>query len=170
MKRVPFTLINYTVSNHSQINSQINFAFKIIFKLNFRVSTFTKILEAALKKPRYTHEPYSKKQSPSYSPGIPATPKTNVLTSPPTVEHPERHWHTGDTDMDDSDSDESEREHSDDTEVEGTDLGKTERAKPDDTDVKESDSGNKDPYEGEDLDHHITIIPWNDPQNSYKLR
>ena len=32
------------------------------------------------------------------------------------------------------------------------------------TDVKESDSGNKDPYEDEDSDNHITIIPKNDPQ------
>ena len=40
------------------------------------------------------------------------------------------------------------------------------------TDVKESDSGNKDMYEDEveDEDHHITIIPRNDPQNSYKIR
>ena len=53
--------------------------------------------------------------------------------------------------MDDSDSDKSERE------------------KPDDTDVKESDSGDKDPYEDEDSDHHITIIPRNDPQNSYEI-
>ena len=35
MKRVPFTLMNYTVSNHSKINSKINFVLKIIFKLNF---------------------------------------------------------------------------------------------------------------------------------------
>ena len=101
--------------------------------------------------------------------GIHATSKTNFLTPPPTVEHQERHWHTGDTDMDDSDLDESKREHSDYTDVEGTDLGKTEREKPDDTDVKESDSGDKDPYEDEDSDHHITIIPRNDPQNSYEI-
>ena len=48
--------------------------------------------------------------------------------------------------------------------MEETDLGKTEREEPDDTDVKESDSGNKGPYEDEDSDHHITIIPRNDPQ------
>ena len=71
--------------------------------------------------------------------------------------------------MDDSDSDKSEREHPDDTDVEGTDLDKTEREKPDDTDVKKSDSGDKDPYEDEDSDHHITIIPRNDPQNSYEI-
>ena len=46
---------------------------------------------------------------------------------PDDTEHPERHWHTGDTDMDESDSDESEREHPDDVELEGTDLSKTER-------------------------------------------
>ena len=57
--------------------------------------------------------------------------------------------------MDESDSDESEREHPDDTDVEGTDLGKAEREKPDDTDVKESDSGEKD----EDEDHHSTLVP-----------
>ena len=56
------------------------------------------------------------------SPEIPATPKAYFLTPPPTIEHPERrHWHTGDTDMDESDSDDtdvhesvsdkSEREH-----------------------------------------------------------
>ena len=72
--------------------------------------------------------------------------------------------------MDESDSDESEREHPDDTDVEEIDLGKTEREEPDDTDVKESDSGDKGPYEDEDADHHITIIPRNDPQNSYKMR
>ena len=32
------TLMNYTISSHSKINSKINFALKIIFKLNFRVS------------------------------------------------------------------------------------------------------------------------------------
>ena len=101
-----------------------------------------------------------------------------------TIEHPERrHWHTGDTDMDESDPDKSEREHpddtdvdesdpdkserehSDDTDVEGTDLSKTEKEEQDDTDVKESDSGNKDPYEDEDSDNHITIILRNDHQN-----
>ena len=70
--------------------------------------------------------------------------------------------------MDESGSDESERDHPDDTDVGETDLGKTEWEKPDDTDVKESDSGDKD--EGEDEDHHIAIIPRNDPQNSYKIR
>ena len=72
----------------------------------------------------------------------------------------------GDTNVDECDSDKSEREHPDDTDVEETDLGKTEREKPDDTDVKKRDSGEKD----EDKDHHITIIPRNDPQNSYKIR
>ena len=85
-----------------------------------------KSVEMALKKPRYTYEPDSKKHSPSYPPGIPATPKAYFLTPPPTVEHPERYWHTGDTDVDESDSDESEREHPDDTDVEETDLRKTE--------------------------------------------
>ena len=82
----------------------------------------------------------------------------NSLSYPPTPP-PTRH-----SDVGESDSDESEREHRDDTGVEETDLGKTEREEPDDTDVKESDSGNKGPYEDEDSDHHITIIPRNDPQ------
>ena len=104
---------------------------------------------------------------------IPATPKAYFSTAPPTLEHSERlHWrHTGDTDVDESDSDESEKEHPDDTDVdesdpgkserehpddidvEETDLGETEREEPDNTDVNESDSGEKD----EDEDHHITI-------------
>ena len=70
--------------------------------------------------------------------------------------------HPDDTDVDESDPDKSEREHSDDTDVEGTDLGKTEREKPDDTDVKESDSGEKD--EDEDENHHSTLVPWNELQ------
>ena len=64
------------------------------------------------------------------------------------------------TDVDESDPDKSEREHPHDTDVEETDLGETEREEPDDTDLNESDSGEKD----EDSDHHITIIPRNDPQ------
>ena len=73
------------------------------------LTTATKSLEAALKKPRYTYEPDSKKQSRPYPPGIPATPKAYFLTPPPTIEHPERRrWHTGDTDMDESDSDDTE--------------------------------------------------------------
>ena len=70
------------------------------------------------------------------------------------------------TDVHDCYSDESEREHSDDTDVD-TDLGKTEREEPD---VKESNLGDKDQYENKDSDHHITIIPRNDPRNSYKIR
>ena len=84
------------------------------------LTTVTNSLEAALKKPRYTHT---------------ATPKAYFLTPPPTVEHPERHWHTGDTDMDENDSDESEseREHADDTNVDESDPDKSEREYPDDT-------------------------------------
>ena len=131
-----------------------------------------------------------RKKSPSYPPGIYATPMAYFLTPHPTVEHPERHWDTGDTDeyesymdeskrehpsdidVDESGSDEGERESTGNTDVEATDLGKPAREEPDDTDVKESDSGNKDPYEDEDEDeaYHITIISWNDPQNSYKIR
>ena len=99
------------------------------------------------------------------SPEIPATPKAYFLTPPPTIEHPKRrHWHTVDTDMDESDSDESEKEYPDNTDVKETDLVETEREEPDDTDVNESDSGEK------DENHHITIIPRNDPQNPYKIR
>ena len=108
--------------------------------------------------------------NPSYTLGIPARSKAYSLTPPPTVEHPERFWHTGDTDVDESDSDESERKHPDDADSEETDLGKTEREKPYDTDVTDSNSGNKDPYEGEDSDHHITTILRNQPQNSCKTR
>ena len=43
-----------------------------------------------------------------------------------------------DTDVDESGSDESEREHPDGTDVEETDLGETEREEPDDTDVVQS--------------------------------
>ena len=46
----------------------------------------------------------SNKMRPSYPLGIPATPKAYSLTPPPTVEHPKRYWHTGDTDVDESDS------------------------------------------------------------------
>ena len=67
----------------------------------------------------------SNKQSPSYPLGIPATLKAYSLTPPPTVENPERHWHTGHTDVDERDSDESEREHPGDNDSEETDLSKT---------------------------------------------
>ena len=101
-------------------------------------------------------------------PGIPATPKAYFLTPPPTVEHPERHWHTGDTDMDKSDSDESEREHPDETDVEETDLAKTEREEQNNTDVNESDSGEKD--QDEEEDHHSKLVPWNELQNPQRVR
>ena len=68
----------------NQLRSQTNFQTRLP---NF-LTTATKSLKAALKKPRYTHEQDSKKQSPSYPPGIP---KTYFLTPPPTVEHPEPH-------------------------------------------------------------------------------
>ena len=119
-----FQLFQNQLQNH--LRSQNN----LQTQLQSFLTTATKSLEAALKKPR-SHEPDSKKQSPSYPPGY---------------------------------SDEGEREHTDDTDVDETDVGKTEREEPDDTDVKESDSGNKGPYEDEDSDHHITIIPRNDPQ------
>ena len=136
-------------SFQNQLQNQLRSQNNLQTQLQSFLTTATKSLEAALKKPRNTHEPDSKKQR------IPATPKAYFLTPPPTVGHPELHWHTGDTDVDESDSDESEREHPDDTDVEGTDLGKAEREKPDDTDVKESDSGEKD----EDEDHHSTLVP-----------
>ena len=68
--------------------------------------------------------------SPSYPLGIPATLKAYSLTPPPTFEHPERHWHTGYSDVDESDSDESEREHPGGNYSEETDLSKTEREEP----------------------------------------
>ena len=149
-------------SFQNQLQNQLRSQNNLQTQLQSFLTTATKSLEAALKKLRYTHEPDSNKQSPSYPPRIPATHKAYFLTPPATVEHPERHWHIGDTDMDENDSDESEREHPDDTDVdvsdpdkserehpddtdvEGTDLGKTEREEPGDTDVKESDSGEKD--------------------------
>ena len=90
MKRVPFTLMYYTVSNHSKINlqNQLRPQNNLQTQLQSLLTTATKSLEAALKKPRYTHEPDSKKQSPSYPPGIR---KAYFLTPPPTVEHPEPH-------------------------------------------------------------------------------
>ena len=101
----------------NQLRSQNNLQTQLF--LSF-LTTATNSLEAALKKPRYTHT---------------ATPKAYFLTPPPTVEHPERHWHTGDTDMDENDSDESEseREHADDTNVDESDPDKSEREYPDDT-------------------------------------
>ena len=54
-----------------------------------------------------------------------ATKSLEAALSPPlTVEHSGRHWQTGDTEVDESDSDESEREHPDDTDVEETDVCK----------------------------------------------
>ena len=78
--------------------------------------------------------------------------------------------HTGDTDVDESNSDESETEHPDDNDSEETDLGKIEREEPYDTDVTDSDSDNKDPCEGKDSDHHITTISRNHSENSCKTR
>ena len=195
-------------SFQNQLQNQLHFQNNLQTQFQSFLTAATKSLAEA--KQDSTREPSdqpmqnlvvaSNKQSPLNPPGVPATPKAYFLTPPPTVEHPERHWHTGDTDvdesdsdeskrehpddtehperhwhtgdtdMDESDSDESEREHPDDVELEGTDLSKTEREKPEDTDVNESDSGNKDPYEDEDENHYITMIPRNDPQNPYKIR
>ena len=153
--------LHHFQSFQNQIQNQLRWQNNLQTQLQNFLTTATKSLETALKKPRYTHQPDWKKRGPSYPPGIPATPKAYFLTPPPKVEHPERHWHTGDTDVDESDSDESEREHPDDTDAEETDLGKTEREKPDDTDVKESDSGEND----EDEDHRSTLVPWNEFDN-----
>ena len=120
----------------NQLQNQLCSQNNLQTQLQSFLTTATKSLEAALKKPCYTYEPNSKKQSPPYSPRIPATPKTYFLTPPPTIEHPEQlHWHTGDTDVDESDSDGSAKEHPDGTDVEKTDSGETEREEPDDTDV-----------------------------------
>ena len=78
--------------------------------------------------------------------------------------------HPNDTDADESVSDESEREHPDGTEVEETNLCETEREEPDDTDVNESDSGEKDQDEDENEDHGITRVPWNELDNSQRVR
>ena len=59
--------------------------------------------------------------------GIPAARKAYFVTPPPTFKHQERHWHTGDTDMDESDPYESEIEHPDDTDVDENDPDKRER-------------------------------------------
>ena len=160
---------------HNQLRSQNN----LQTQPQSFLTTATKSLGAALKKPCYTHEMSnqpmqnlvvdSNKQSPSYPLEIPATPETYTFMLPPMVEHPERHWYTGDTDVEESDSDESEREHPYDTDSEETDLGKTEREEPYDSDVKNSDSDNKDTYEDEDSDDRITIIPRNEPQIHIKL-
>ena len=72
--------------------------------------------------------------------------------------------------MDESDSDESEKEHPDNTDVEETDLVETEREEPDDTDVSESNSGEKDQDEDENEDHGITRVPWNELDNSQRVR
>ena len=93
----------------------------------------------------------SNKQSPSYPLGIPATSETHSSTPPPTVEHLERHWYTGDTDVDESNLDESEREHPYDTDSEETDLGKTEREEPYDSDLNDSDPDKTDTYEDEEV-------------------
>ena len=120
---------------------------------------------------------------------IPATPKAYFSTAPPTLEHSERlHWrHTGDTDVDESDSDESEKEHPDDTDVdesdpgkserehpddidvEETDLGETEREEPDDADVNGSDTSEKDQDEDENEDHQLTRAPWSELDNSQRV-
>ena len=133
--------LHHFQSFQNQLQNQLRSQNNLQTQLQSFIIAATKSLEAALKKPRYTHEPDSNKQSSSYPPGIPATPKAHFLTPPPTVEHPEWHWHDGDTDMDESDSDESEREHPDDTGVDESDPDKSEREHPDDTDVEGTDLG-----------------------------
>ena len=129
---------SFKIQLQNQLRSQNNLQTQL---QNF-LTTATKSLKAALKKPRYTYEPDSKKQSPLNPPGIPATPKAYFLTPPPTIEHPERlHWHTGDADMDESDSDESKKEHPDDTDVDESGSDKSEREHPDGTDVEETGLG-----------------------------
>ena len=105
----------------NQLQNQLRSQNNLQTQLQSFLTTATKSLEAALKKPRYTHETSdqpmqnlvvdSNEQSPSYPLEIPATPETYSLTPPPTVEHPERHWYTGDTDVDESDSDEKRKEN-----------------------------------------------------------
>ena len=129
-------------SFQNQLQNQVRSQNKLQIQLQSFLTTATKSLEAALKKPRYTYVPDSEKQSPPYPPWIPATPKAYFLTPSPTISHPERlHWHTGDTNVDESDSDEREKEHPDDTDVDESDPEKSEREHPDDTDVEETDLG-----------------------------
>ena len=111
-------------SFQNQLQIQLRSQNNLQTQLHSFLTTATKSLEAALKKPSYTHEPDSKIESPSYPPGTPAAHKAYFLSSPLTVEHSGRHWQTGDTEIDESDSDESEREHPDDTDVEETDVCK----------------------------------------------
>ena len=62
-------------SFQNQLQNQLRSQNNLQTQLQSFLTTATKSLEAALKKSRYTHEPDSNKQSPSYPPGIPATPK-----------------------------------------------------------------------------------------------
>ena len=58
--------LHHFQSFQNQLRSQNN----LQTQLQSFLATATKSLEAALKKPRYTYEPDSKKQSPPYSPGF----------------------------------------------------------------------------------------------------
>ena len=60
-------------SFQNQLQNQLHSQNNLQTQLQSFLNTATKNLEAALKKPRYTHEPDLKKQSPAYPSGIPAT-------------------------------------------------------------------------------------------------
>ena len=62
-------------SFQNQLQNQLRSQNNLQTQLPNFLTTATKSLKAALKKPRYTYEPDSKKQSPPNPPGIPATPK-----------------------------------------------------------------------------------------------
>ena len=54
--------------------------------------------------------------------------------------------------------------------MEETHLDETEREETDDNDMNESDSGEKDQDEDENEDHDITRVPWNELDNSQRVR
>ena len=62
-------------SFQNQIQNQLRWQNNLQAQLQNFLTTATKSLEAALKKPSYTHEPDSKIESPSYPPGTPAAHK-----------------------------------------------------------------------------------------------
>ena len=62
-------------SFQNQLQNQLRSQNSLQTQLQSFLTTATKSIEVASKKPRYTYEPDSKKQIPSYPPGISATHK-----------------------------------------------------------------------------------------------
>ena len=54
--------------------------------------------------------------------------------------------------------------------MEETHLDETEREETDDNDMNESDSGEKDQDEDENENYDITRVPWNELDNSQRVR